>query len=160
MALSVGGCSCAHANAPTVVVPPTRTSRDTSSTSTGRGEVELGLGVVTTAVAVALVGVGGYEAWRGARVRSYCRGPYPVADASFEAFCLTPLGGDPFVSAVVSSTLSFAFAVPIAAAGGLLLRRGVSLRQAWRRSQGDKKMSLQPWRMGQHGAGLSLGLRF
>src|SRR5690606_10888764 len=95
-----------------------------SGASEGRGEVELGLGAITVAVAGALVGVGSYEAWRGARLRNDCRGPDALAGADYSAFCTTPLGGDPFVAAVVSSALSFAFAVPIAAGGGLLLRRG------------------------------------
>lgn len=160
VALMVVGCAGAHANAPAVVVPSQPRARERAGATAGRGDVELGLGAITVAVAGVLVGVGSYEAWRGVQVRNYCRGPFPASAADYNAFCTTPLGGDPFVAAVVSSSLSFAFAVPIAVAGGLLLRRGVVNRQAWRRAQENNKMSLRPWPMGQHGAGLSFGLAF
>lgn len=155
------GCARAQAGAPAVFVPPRQPPRaQTSSAPPGRGDVELGLGTVTAAVAAVLVGVGSYEAWRGVQVRSYCRRPDAATDPEYEAFCATPLGGDPFVAAVVSSTLSLTFAVPIAVAGGLLLRRGVALRRAWRNEQVIKNMALRPWSIGQHGGGLSFGLRF
>jgi hypothetical protein len=160
-AACVCGCARSHASAPAVVVPRRQPpGGQTSGTPPGRGDVELGLGAVTAAVAAVLVGVGSYEAWRGVQVRSYCRRPDAPADPEYGVYCTTPLGGDPFVAAVVSSTLSLTFAVPIAVASGFLLRRGVTLRRAWRTEQVAGKMSLQPWSIGQHGAGLSFGLRF
>lgn len=161
VAACVCGCARSHAGAPAVVVPPRQPpGAGSSAAPPGRGDVELGLGVVTAAVAGVLVGVGSHEAWRGVQVRNYCRRPGTTVDENYAAFCTTPLGGDPFVAAVVSSTLSLTFAVPIAVASGFLLRRGVLLREAWRRAQDSRNMSLRPWSIGHHGAGLSLGLRF
>lgn len=160
VALCVGGCAGSHAGAP-VVVPPRQSARaQGSGTPPGRGDLELGLGAVTTAVAGVLVAVGSYEAWRGVHVRSYCRRPESIADPEYSVYCTTPLGGDPFVAAVVSSTLSLTFAVPIAVGGALLLRRGVQLRRAWLRERRAPSMSVKTWSIGQHGAGLSFGLRF
>lgn len=159
VALCVAGCAGAQRAA--VVVPPRQPPAAASRAATSeRGDVELGLGAVTTAVAGVLVGVGTYEAWRGVQVRRYCTREGAFDDPEYDAFCTTPLGGDPFTAAVVSSSLSFAFAVPIAVAGGFLLRRGVAARRAWKAGPGVKNMSLRAWSNGQHGAGLSFGLRF
>jgi hypothetical protein len=107
-----------------------------------------------------LVGVGSYEAWHAGWLRSYCSQPPAIDDTSREATCVGPLGGDPAVTATVSSVLSLTFAVPIAVGGALLLRRGVKLRRAWLKEQAAGKMSVRPWSNGQHGAGLSFGLAF
>lgn len=161
VALCVGGCAGSRAGAPAVVVPPRQPAKAPASASPpGRGDLELGLGAVTTAAAGVLVGVGSYEAWRGVTVRDYCRRPESIADPDYTVYCTTPLGGDPFVASVVSSTLSLTLAVPVAVAGALLLRRGVKLRRTWHEGQQGASMSLKTWTIGQHGAGLSFGLRF
>lgn len=156
------GLACARSDAASHVVVPPRGQEpavDLSRGGTERGDVELGLGVVTSVVAASLVGHGGYQAWRGVEVRRYCDEPSSFDDPNYTVFCSTPFGGDPFVAAIVSSSLSFAFAVPIAVAGGFLLRRGVLTRRAWRARQAPK-LSVQPWPIGQRGGGVSLGVSF
>ncbi|MBZ5711109.1 hypothetical protein [Nannocystis pusilla] len=125
-----------------------------------RGDVEIGLGAVTAAVAGALVGVGSYEAYRAVRTRNYCTLQNWLRDPEYSTHCMGPLGGDPFVAAVVSSSLSFAFAVPIAVASGFLLRRGIVTRRAWKAARPANKMSFRPWSNGQTTFGLTFGLAF
>lgn len=152
--------ACARADAGSRVIVPPRGAEpagDPSRGGTERGDVELGLGVVTSAAAVSLVAFGSYQAARAVEVRRYCGQPASFDDPNYEVVCSTPFGGDPFVAAIVSSSLSFAFSVPIAIAGGFLIRRGVDARRAWRRAH---KVTLQPWPVGQRGGGLSLGLAF
>lgn len=161
--LLAGAMACAGARSgPPVVLPPrgAESAGDLSRGGSERGDVELGLGVVVEAVAGSLVAVGAYQAARGVGVRRYCEDPASYDDKDRPLRCTTLFGGDPFVASIVSSSLAFAFSVPIAVAGGLLLRRGVLARRAWRNAQVPQNMSIQPWTNGQHGAGLSLGLRF
>ena len=156
------GCAGPRADAPRVVVPPrgAEPAGDLSRGGTDRGDIELGLGVVTEVVAGVLVAVGGYQAARGVQVRRYCEDPASFDDPARTLRCTTLLGGDPFVAAFVSSSLAFAFSIPVAVAGGFLIRRGVLTRRAWLKAQGEKNLSLRPWTDGRHGGGLSLGLRF
>ncbi|MDC0721031.1 hypothetical protein [Nannocystis bainbridge] len=151
-------CGCARGSGAAVVVPP-RQPPPSRAPLSERGDVEIGLGAVTTAVAAALVGVGTFEAVRAARVREACRSG-AMSEIDETVVCSGPLGGDPFVAAVVSSSLSFAFAVPIAVGGGFLLRRGIVARKAWKSGQPGNKMSLRPWSNGQTHVGLTFGLRF
>jgi hypothetical protein len=150
-------CGCARAQGAAVVVPPRQPPPPAISE---RGDVELGLGAVTAAVSGALVGVGTHEALRAVRVRAHCSGEGASSDPDSMIVCTGPLGGDPFVAAVVSSSLSFAFAVPIAVASGFLLRRGIVTRRAWKAAQSKHKMSVRPWSNGQTQFGLSFGLAF
>ena len=156
------GCAAPRAGGPTVVVPPRggEAAGELSRAGKDRGDVELGLGAVVEAVAGVLVAVGGYQAARGVEVRRYCEDPASYDDKDRPLRCTGLLGGDPFVAAIVSSSLAFAFSVPVAVAGGFLLRRGVLTRRAWLKTQGAKNMSVRPWTNGQNAAGLSLGLRF
>ena len=162
VACAVVGCAAPRAGAPTVVVPPrgAEAAGDPSRGGTERGDVELGLGAVVEAAAGVLVAVGGYQAARGIGIRRYCEDPASYDDKDRPLRCTGLLGGDPFVAAIVSSSLAFAFSVPVAVAGGFLLRRGVLTRRAWLKAQGAKNMSVRPWTNGQNAAGLSLGLRF
>lgn len=159
MIVAMSLCGCARAHATAVVVPPRQPPASRAATSE-RGDVEIGLGVVTTAAAGVLVGLGGYEAFRAVRVRRYCSQSGSFDDPNYPTYCTTLLGGDPFVPAVVSSSLSFAFAVPIAVAGGFLLRRGIVARRNWKAARALSNMSVRPWSNGHHGAGLWFGLRF
>lgn len=156
VALCVSGC--ARGQATGVVVPPRQPPG--AARASERGDVELGLGVVTAVVSGVLLGVGTYGAWRAAEVRRYCGKPEASDDREYDAFCTTPFGGDPAVGAAVSSSLSFAFAVPIAVASGFLLRRGVTARRAWQQARPASNLSLRAWSNGQHSAGLRLDLRF
>lgn len=162
VACAVVGCAAPRAGAPTVVVPPrgAEAAGDPSRGGTERGDVELGLGAVVEMVAGSLVAFGAYQAARGVGVRRYCDDPASFDDKDRPLRCTGLLGGDPFVASIVSSSLAFAFSVPIAVAGGLLLRRGLLARRAWRKAQVPKTLSLEPWTNGQRGAGLSLGWRF
>lgn len=173
--LIAGGC--ARRTPPGVVLPETRgakTSRDVSPTGRDRGDIEIGLGTVTTAVAVTLVVLGAVSAARASYIRGYCSddtGPVTeIPSPEYESTCMDPLGFDPFKTATVSAALSFAFAVPIAAGGGVLLRKGVKMRRAYMQQQAieQRKLSLRPWFggppgspfAGSRGAGLSFSLRF
>lgn len=164
VAVCVAGCARAQHGAngsPPVVVPP-RGAEPASDLSRGgaeKGDVELALGAVTGGVAAALIGVGGYEAWRAVQVRDYCQSPASFDDANYMAFCTTPLGGDPFVTAIVSSSLSLAFSLPVAVASGFLLRRGVLTRRAWHRARAAK-LSVGTWSAGQQAGGLRLRVDF
>jgi hypothetical protein len=167
VAVCVAGCARAQHDravggkgSPPVVLPP-RGAEPASDLSRGadRGDVELALGAVTGGVAAALIGVGSYEAWRAVQVRSYCQSPDSFDDANYMAFCTTPLGGDPFVTAIVSSSLSLAFSLPVAVASGFLLRRGVLMRRAWQKAR-STKLSVAPWSMGQQAGGLRLRVDF
>ncbi|MCY0989828.1 hypothetical protein OV203_22005 [Nannocystis sp. ILAH1] len=151
-------CGCARAQGTAVVVPPRQPPPSLAPLSE-RGDVEIGLGAVTAAVSGALVGVGTYEAVRAVRVRSICTGQSADPERDPTIVCTGPLGGDPFVAAVVSSSLSFAFAVPIAVASGFLLRRGIATRRAWK-AGANNKMSVRPWSNGQTQFGLTFGLAF
>jgi hypothetical protein len=163
---------CAHAQrgpaarggakgSPPVVLPPrgAEPASDLSRGGSEKGDVELALGAVTGGVAAALIGVGSYEAWRAVQVRDYCQSPASFDDANYMVYCTTPLGGDPFVTAIVSSSLSLAFSLPVAVASGLLLRRGVLTRRAWQKARGTK-LSVAPWSMGQQAGGLRLRVDF
>lgn len=152
-------CGCARAHGTAVVVPP-RQPPPSRAPLSERGDVEIGLGAATAAVSGALVGVGTYEAVRAVRVRSYCADPGSDPELDPTIVCTGPLGGDPFVAAVVSSSLSFAFAVPIAVASGFLLRRGIVTRRAWKAAQSVGKLSVRPWSNGQTHVGLTFGLAF
>lgn len=157
VAVCMAGCARAQQSSPRVVTPPrgAEPAGDLSRGGTEKGDVELALGAITGAVAGALIGVGSYEAWRAVQVRSYCQSPASFDDPNFPVFCSTPLGGDPFAAAIVSSSLSLAFSLPVAVASGFLLRRGVLARRAWRaRATG---LSLRPWSDGQRAGGLALG---
>lgn len=167
---AVGGC--ARRTPPGVVLP----ERGEQATPTGRdrGDIEIALGAVTTAVATTLVVLGAVAAAKAAHIRSYCAddGTGPITEfpsPEREATCTDPLGLDPFKTAAVSAGLSFAFAVPIAAGGGVLLRKGVKMRRAYMQLQKLEKhqVLLRPWFGGPPGggargggAGLSLSLRF
>lgn len=166
---------CARRTPPGVVLPETRggkTSRDVSPTGRDRGDIEIALGAVTTAVATTLVVLGAVAAAKAAYIRSYCAddfdAPTDLPSPEREATCTDPLGLDPFKTATVSAALSFAFAVPIAAGGGVLLRKGVKMRRAYMQLQKLEKhqVMLRPWFGGPAGgargggAGLSLSLRF
>lgn len=161
---------CAGRTPPGVILPDSRgarTSRDVSPTGRDRGDIEIALGAVTTAVAATLVVLGAVSAAKAAYIRGYCSDDsgviteLPVPER--EATCTDPLGFDPFKTATVSAVLSFAFAVPIAAGGGVLLRKGVKMRRAYMQMQQNERrqLSLRPWLGGPRGgAGLSLSLRF
>lgn len=171
----VGGLAigCARRTPPGVVVPETRggkTSRDVSPTGRDRGDIEIALGVVTTAVATTLVVLGAVSAAKAAHIRSDCaddgNAPTELPTPEREATCTDPLGLDPFKTATASAALSFVLAVPIAAGGGVLLRKGVKMRRAYMQLQKLEKhqVTLRPWFHGgggsRGGAGLSLSLRF
>lgn len=113
---------------------------------------------MTAAAAGALVAFGSYQAWRGVQIRRYCGASSSFDDPNYDVYCTTPFGGDPFVGAIVSSSLALALSAPIAVAGGLLLRRGVLIRRAWR--QARPKVSVHAWPAGWHGGGLSIGGAF
>lgn len=168
---------CARRTPPGVVLPDTRgagTSRDVSPPGSDRGDIEIALGVVTTAVATTLVVLGAVSAAKAAYIRGYCSAEPDVIteipSPEYESTCVDPLGFDPFRTATVSAALSFAFAVPIAAGGGVLLRKGVKMRRAFmqQRALEKRQLSLRPWfggppggpLAGARGAGLSLSLRF
>lgn len=144
-----------------MIAPPrgVEPASDLSRGGAEKGDVELALGVVTAGVSAALIGVGSYEAWRAVQVRSYCQSPASFDDPNYGVFCTTPLGGDPFVTAIASSSLSLAFSVPVAVASGFLLRRGALIRRAWRRAQASQ-LSVTPWSDGQRAGGLQLRARF
>lgn len=169
VAVCVAGCARARhdpavrgANGkPPVVLPPrgAESASDLSRAGADRGDVELALGAVTGGVAAALIGVGSYEAWRAVQVRSYCQSPASFDDPNYMVFCTTPLGGDPFVTAIVSSSLSLAFSLPVAVASGFLLRRGALMRRAWQKARANN-LSVAPWSMGQQAGGLRLRVDF
>jgi len=152
-------CGCARAHGSAVVMPPRQPPASRAAISE-RGDVEIGLGAVMAAVAGVLVGVGSYEAHRAVRTRSFCSHPDAGGHPEYSTHCMGPLGGDPYVAAVVSSSLSFAFAVPIAVASGFLLRRGIVTRRAWKAGRPIDKMSFRPWSNGQTNIGLTFGLAF
>ncbi len=157
---------CAGRTPPGVILPG---SRGSSPPPTGRdrGDIELGLGVVTSAVAATLVVLGAVSAAKAAYIRSYCSANpgviIEIQPPEYQATCVDPLGFDPFRTATVSAALSFVFAVPIAAGGGMLLRKGVKMRRAYMQLQAieARQMALRPWFGGlRGGAGLSFSLRF
>jgi hypothetical protein len=169
VAVCLAGCARAQQDpaargakgSPPVILPP-RGAEPASDLSRGgaeKGDVELALGAVTGGVAAALIGVGSYEAWRAVQVRNYCQSSDSFDDADYMVFCTTPLGGDPFVTAIVSSSLSLAFSLPVAVASGFLLRRGVLTRRAWQKAR-NTKLSVTPWSMGQQAGGLRLRVDF
>ena len=157
---------CARRTPPGVILPDTRgagTSRDVSPPGSDRGDIEIALGVL-----------GAVSAAKAAYIRGYCSAEPDVITTipspEYESTCVDPLGFDPFRTATVSAALSFAFAVPIAAGGGVLLRKGVKMRRAFmqQRALEKRQLSLRPWfggppgspLGGARGAGLSLSLRF
>ena len=157
VALVIG---CAGRSDPHVVLPARRgatTASDASRTGQDRGDVEIALGAVTTAVAATLVVLGSVSLYRALALRERCAQESAVGLAD----CSDPLGLDPVTAGLVSGGLSLAFAVPIAAGGGVLLRKGVRMRREFmRRSRGPQNLSLRPWLDGQRGAGLGLGFQF
>jgi hypothetical protein len=164
--LAIALSGCASREKPGVVLPTARRASAPKDGPRGRdrGDIEIALGAVTTAVAATLVVFGAVNAYRASYVREYCspsNGPIlELPDPERESTCTDPLGMDPFVSATVSSALAFAFAVPIAAGGGILLRNGIRLRRAYQKAN-SKQVSLRPWLDAPRGgAGLSLSLRF
>ena len=164
------GCTlmgCARRTPPGVVLPGRVETAADRSLGRDRGDIEIALGAVTTAVAATLVVLGAVAAYKAAYVRSYCSAnnwpPTELPNPEREETCTDPLGMDPFATATASSALSFALAVPIAAAGGVLLRKGVKMRRAYMQQQAIEKhqLSVRPWLGGvRAGAGLSLSIRF
>lgn len=155
-ALAVG---CARRTDPSVVLPGrgAPTPGDVSRAGRDRGDVEIALGAVTIAVATTLVVLGSVGLYRALALRSTC-----AAESAIEPpECVDPLGLNPVTGGLVSGSLALAFAVPIAAGGGVLLRKGVRMRREFMRRQGPKSLSLRPWIDGRHGgAGLGLGFQF
>lgn len=153
-ALAVG---CARRTDPSVVLPGrgAPTPGDVSRAGRDRGDVEIALGAVTIAVATTLVVLGSVSVARALALRSTC-----AAETAIEPpECEDPLGLSPVTGGLVSGGLALAFAVPIAAGGGVLLRKGVRMRREFMRRQGPKNLSLRPWLDGR-GAGLGLGFQF
>lgn len=158
-----GLVGCGGRPVPGVVTPerPTRAAPQGKD----RGDVEISLGSVTTAVAATLVGLGIYGAWRSVKIREYCSAPpdviteFDTTDPVYESVCNDLSGVDPGRAAAVSSGLSLAFAVPIAIGGGFLLRKGVRMRQAWKRVH-VQGLSLRPWAPAGRGAGVTFGFAF
>lgn len=143
------------------VITPERATRE-APRGRDRGDIEIALGSVTTAVAATLVGIGVYGVWRSAKIREYCSAP-PVYidevedDDLYDSVCTDLSGADPARATAASGGLSLAFAVPIAVGGAFLLRKGVRMREAWKRVQG---LSLQPWAPAGRGAGVTFGFAF
>ena len=171
---------CAGRSLPGVVLPKTRRASAPADRPRGgqdRGDVEIALGAVVTGVAATLVVLGAFSFYRGQELQRYCA-QAPLTD--FSQRCTDPLGFDPVRGARISGGLAFALAVPIAAGGGLLLRKGIRMRREWQRERrGPSGLSLRPWLMrqpsssssssgssgssgqpGVQGAGLDLSFRF
>lgn len=128
-----------------------------------RGDIEIALGAVTAGVAATLVGLGVHSAWRSAVLRDYCaREPDSITeietpDPVYQSYCADIIGLDPARASAISSGLAFAFAVPVAVAGGFLLRKGVRMRKEYKRVHGA---ALRPWAPGMRGVGLTFGFAF
>ncbi len=156
-------CACAPpAGGPPVISPEQGTpvdegSRDLSRGGRERGVVEFALAGVTAATSVTLISLGAYQLHRGIEIRDYCESLPIDADKSV---CITP-NGDPYVNAVVSSTLSFFFAVPMTVASGFLVRRGLRIQRDYKRVRDARSARLHttPWAT-PRGAGLGFTLRF
>lgn len=161
VALSLGGC--AGRADPGVVLPTARGAKSPVDRSRGgqdRGDIEIALGVVTAGVAATLVVLGAFSLYRGQQLQRQCSEATYI-DAAQSSACSDALGFDPVRGARVSGGLALALAVPIAAGGGLLLRKGIRIRRDWQRQRrGPAGLSLRPWLVGQQGAGLDLGFNF
>jgi len=154
------GPGCAGRAPPGVVLPERRPAKPPADSRGGqeRGDIELALGAVTTGVAATLVVLGAFSFHRGQQLARYCDGALLIEDRSS---CLDPLGFNPVRGARISGGLALALAVPIAAGGGLLLRKGIRIRKDWlRQRRAPSGLSLRPWLAGQQGAGVDLSFRF
>ncbi|MEZ4385922.1 MAG: hypothetical protein R3A79_31675 [Nannocystaceae bacterium] len=163
LALSlISAGACAHGGAAPPVITsansPAAEERDADLSRGGaeRGAVEFALAGVTGALSVTLIALGGAQLHRAYEIRDYC-------DEHANDPACSPLTGDPYVAGVVSSSLSFFFAVPSAIASGFLIRRGLRTRRdydAWRaKNPGLAGARVTPW-MRQGGGGVGLHVRF
>lgn len=152
---------CAGRTEPGVVLPGRAVKSGERSRGEGdRGDVEIVLGAVTAGVAATLVVLGAYSLYHGQQLQRYCN-EETIVDAGQSSTCSDVLGFDPVRGARVSGGLALALAVPIAAGGGLLLRKGIRIRRDWQRQRkGPSGLSLRPWFMGQQAAGIDLGFNF
>ncbi|MCA9660603.1 MAG: hypothetical protein KC486_19840 [Myxococcales bacterium] len=156
--------ACAHGGAAPPVInsenSPTGANeaadRDLSHGGSERGAVEFALAGVTGALSITLITLGGVQLKRSYEIRDYCD------DHTTDPAC-TPLTGDPYVAGVISSSLSFFFAVPSAIASGFLLRRGLRTRRdydVWQaKNPGLAGARVTPW-LRRGGGGVGINLRF
>lgn len=154
---------CAGRSEPGVVLPGARGDRAAAERSRGpqdRGDIEIALGAVTTGVAATLVVLGAVSLARGQQLQRQCS-EVTIIDGGQSSACSDAFGFDPVRGARISGGLALALAVPIAAGGGLLLRKGVRIRRDWQRQRRvPTGLSLRPWLVGQQGGGLDLRFNF
>lgn len=154
---------CAGRSEPGVVLPGARGAGAAIERSRGaqdRGDIEIALGAVTTGVAATLVVLGAVSLARGQQLQRQCS-EVTIIDGGQSSDCSDAFGFDPVRGARISGGLALALAVPIAAGGGLLLRKGVRVRKDWQRQRrAPTGLSLRPWLVGQQGGGLDLRFNF
>jgi hypothetical protein len=160
---AVVSSGCAGRSEPGVVLPSNRGVKPPTDRSRGvqdRGDIELALGAVVTGVAATLVVLGAVSLARGQQLQRQCS-EVTIIDGGQASACSDSFGFDPVRGARISGGLALALSLPIAAGGGLLLRKGVRIRRDWQRQrQAPAGLSLRPWLMGQQAAGLDLRFRF
>jgi hypothetical protein len=130
-----------------------RRTKDMSDGGTNRGIIEFMLGGVTAAGSLALIGRGAWELVQGQRTVDECNDP-DGRDLD-ECFAV-----DPARPSKIAAGLSFAFAVPMAVASGLLFGRAARIRRDHRKFHAEQaRLSLVPV-AGRRGGGLQLFVRF
>jgi hypothetical protein len=129
---------------PTQIVPTKKTKRskpaadtDTSEGGTRRGVTELALGSITGAVSLLLIGRGAWEITEVKRLRRECE--------DLDSSDLGCAMRNPPLHPGLAAGLSFAFAVPLAVASGLLLSRGIRIHRDYKAHRRDAEVALGPW---------------
>ena len=144
--------ACAGRKDPNVIMPAKTKPAAPDPRQHGRGDMELVVGSLTVGVAATMTVFGSVMAARAASLRAFCDSTTYHPNRIERCFDALMLRMD--TGLAISSGLSFAMAVPVAAAGGLLLRRGIRLRRA-----AGPKMQVQPTFSGT-GGGLTLQVQF
>jgi hypothetical protein len=142
---------------PNQIVPQKKKARDRrppkdadlSEGGQRRGVMELTLGGVTGGVSLLLIGRGIWEVFEARRLAREC-------DTSDEIACSL---ANPPLHPRIAAGLSFAFAVPIGVASGLLFARGARIHRDYEKFHRAHRVSIRPWTTGEAG-GLVVGGRF
>jgi len=142
---------------------PDGVTTDLSRGGRERGVLEFTLAGVTAATSATLITLGAVGVHRAREIRAYCDA-LPTDDQGFvigdDAPCRALLG-DPATNQLVSASLSFIFAAPMALASAFLLRRGLRIHRDYKRARAATDLALQPAPyLTPGGGGLSLTLRF
>lgn len=175
VALCLAACAHQGAGGPTVITPKNAirepTPRDLSEGGRHRGVIEFALGGVTAGLSATLVTLGAVGLARAIQIRDYCDAERKKREELLTTVALpldpacepSLLNVDPFTEAKVSSSLSFALAVPVAIASAFLFRRGARIRADYRVHQAGATARRAPWitpNAWRAGAGLTFGVRF